>query len=145
MQLVIKRVLTLPSIIICKLSFLQSQMAELVDAIHWRVGVKNRVESSNLSLGANNNIMGKTILHFFDQILTARVGRPGVTVNENTGEPEQTIDEPRIAPSGYYVSVNVGDDTHVYYRGIGWYPTSNSNNVQFRNAWELTTEEVFEY
>lgn len=96
-------------------------------------------------MGTNNNIMGKTILHFFDPILTARVGRPGVTVNENTSEPEQTIDESRIAPSGYYVSVNVGDDTHVYYRGLEWAPTNNSNNVQFRNVWELTTEEVFEY
>ena len=124
---------------------MQSQVAELVDAIHWRVGVKNRVESSSLSLGANNNIMGKTILHFFDPIMTARVGRPGVTVNENTGELEQTIDSPKIAPTGYYTVVEVGIDTHMYYRGIEYEPIGNGRSIQFKQAWELTNEEVFEY
>ena len=89
--------------------------------------------------------MGKTILHFFDPILTARVGRPGVTVNENTGELEQTIDSPRIAPTGYYTVVEVGNDTHMYYRGIEYEPIGNGRNIQFKEAWELTTEEVFEY
>ena len=92
-----------------------------------------------------NNIMGKTILHFFDPILTARVGRPGVTVNENTGELEQTIDSPRIAPTGYYTVVEVGVDTHMYYRGIEYEPIGNGRNIQFKEAWELTAEEVFEY
>ena len=90
--------------------------------------------------------MGKTILHFFDPILTARVGRPGVTVNENTGELEQTIDSTRIAPTGYYTVVEVGDNTHIYYRGYEWEPISpNNKSVQFKEAWELTNEEVFEY
>ena len=96
-------------------------------------------------MGTNNNIMGKTILHFFDPIMTARVGRPGVTVNENTGELEQTIPEPRIAPTGYYTIVEVGVDTDMYYRGIEWEPIGNGRNIQFINAWELTFEEVFEY
>ena len=91
------------------------------------------------------NIMGKTILHFFDPILTARVGRPGVTVNENTGELEQTINSPRIAPTGYYTVVDVGDNTHMYYRGIEYEPIGNGRNIQFQEAWELTSEEVFEY
>ena len=89
--------------------------------------------------------MGKTILHFFDPILTARVGRPGVTVNENTGELEQTIDSPRIAPTGYYTVVDVGDNTHMYYRGIEYEPIGNGKNIQFKEDWELTTEEVFDY
>ena len=89
--------------------------------------------------------MGKTILHFFDPIMTARVGRPGVTVNENTGEVEQTIPEKRIAPTGYYTIVDVGIDTHMYYRGIEYEPIGNGRNIQFKQAWELTTEEVFEY
>lgn len=89
--------------------------------------------------------MGKTILHFFDPILAARVGRPGVTVNEYTGEPEQTIPEKRIAPTGYYTVVEVGVDTHMYYRGIEYEPIGNGRNIQFKQSWELTTEEVFEY
>lgn len=90
--------------------------------------------------------MGKTILHFFDYDMTIRVGRPGVTMNINTGEAEQTIPEPRIAPTGYYTVVDVGDDTHMYYRGIEYEPIgSGSRSVQFKNAWELTYEEVFEY
>ena len=96
-------------------------------------------------MGTNNNIMGKTILHFFDQILIARVGRPGVTVNENTGELEQTIPEKRIAPTGYYAVVEVGVDAHMYYRGIEYEPIGNGRNIQFKEAWELTAEEVFEY
>ena len=91
------------------------------------------------------NIMGKTILHFFDPILTARVGRPGVTINENTGELEQTINSPRIAPTGYYTVVDVMDNTHMYYRGIEYEPIRNGRNIQFKEAWELTSEEVFEY
>jgi len=96
-------------------------------------------------MGTNNNIMGKTILHFFDTIMTARVGRPGVTVNENTGEKEQTIPEKRIAPTGYYTVVDVGDNTHMYYRGIEYEPIGNGRNIQFKEAWELINEEVFEY
>jgi hypothetical protein len=89
--------------------------------------------------------MGKTILHFFDPIMTARVGRPGVTVNENTEELEQTIQEPRIAPTGYYAVVDVGDNTHMYYRGIEYEPIGNGKNIQYKETWELTYEEVFEY
>ena len=90
--------------------------------------------------------MGKTILHFFDPIITARVGRPGVTVNENTGELEQTINEPRIAPTGYYTIVDVGEDIHLYYRGIEYEPIGpGSRYMTYKQTWELTTEEVFEY
>lgn len=77
--------------------------------------------------------------------MAARVGRPGVTVNENTGEVEQTIPEKRIAPTGYYTVVEVGIDTHMYYRGIEYEPIGNGRNIQFKEAWELTYEEVFEY
>jgi hypothetical protein len=89
--------------------------------------------------------MGRTILHFFNTVMTARVARPGITVNKNTGETIQSIPEPRIAPTGYYTVVEVGVDTHMYYRGIEYEPIGNGRNIQFKQAWELTTEEVFEY
>ena len=89
--------------------------------------------------------MGRTILHFFDTIMTERVARPGVVVNRNTGEAYQAIPEKRIAPTGYYTVVDVGDNTHMYYRGIEYEPLGNGRNIQFKNAWELTYEEVFEY
>jgi len=104
-----------------------------------------QTKKSILSLKSLNNIMGKTILHFFDPIMTARVGRPGVTVNENTGESEQTIDSPRIAPTGYYTVVEVGVDTHMYYRGIEYEPIGNGRNIQFKEAWELTSLGVYYY
>ena len=90
--------------------------------------------------------MGKTILHFFNYDMTARVGRPGVTMNPNTGEAEQTIPEPRIAPTGYYREVNVGDDLHLYYIGQTYEPICKaSKSTKYKQAWTLTTEEVFEY
>ena len=50
-----------------------------------------------------------------------------------------------MAPTGYYTVVDVGDNTHMYYRGIEYEPIGNGRNIQFKEAWELTTEEVFEY